>query len=108
MGAHWQQKHDQGGLILARNGYESGERKYVKAGIQFVNGRPHLSTVIKDLWADWSLSPIPTGGSAAILEIFRDPETNCLWVYFVKGVQRSLRQVTWLFQDEDEVQESWV
>lgn len=80
----------------------------MKAGIQFVNGRPHLSTVIKDLWADWSLSPIPTGGSAAILEIFRDPETNCLWVYFVKGVQRSLRQVTWLFQDEDEVQESWV
>ncbi|PYH94134.1 hypothetical protein BO71DRAFT_399191 [Aspergillus ellipticus CBS 707.79] len=104
--ALWQQNYDQGGLIIVLNG-TGGTRKWVKTGIELTRGRPHLSTVTKDRWADWSLQPLPSGGRAATLELVREPD-NSLWVYLVEGIQKSpLREVTWVFEEPD-VQEFWI
>ncbi|RAH75777.1 hypothetical protein BO86DRAFT_393990 [Aspergillus japonicus CBS 114.51] len=104
--ALWKHKYDQGGVILVLNGAD-GSRKWVKSGIELANGRPHLSTVAKDRWADWSLQPVPSGGGAATLEIVRESD-NSLWIYLVEGVQKSpLREVTWFFEDTN-VQDLWI
>lgn len=104
--ANWQHKYDQGGLILVLNGAD-GARKWVKTGIEMTHGKPHLSTVAKDRWADWSLLPVPSGGPAASIEMVRE-EDNSLWIYLVEGVQKSpIREVTWVFEEEG-VRDCWV
>ncbi|KAI9926667.1 hypothetical protein ASPWEDRAFT_46318 [Aspergillus wentii DTO 134E9] len=104
--ANWKHKYDQGGLIIVLN-CTDGSRKWVKTGIELTHGRPHLSTVTKDRWADWSLLPVPSGGPAATLEINKEPD-NSLWIYLVEGIQKNpLREVTWIFE-EDGVEECWV
>ncbi|KAL6233655.1 hypothetical protein BDW75DRAFT_214471 [Aspergillus navahoensis] len=104
--ANWSQKYDQGGLIIVLNG-NSGDRKWVKTGIEFTHDKPHLSTVSKDRWADWSLLPVPSGGTGATLEIVREPDDS-LWIYLIQGVQKSpIREVTWVFAEES-VSDVWV
>ena len=104
--ALWQQQYDQGGLIIVLH-TANGNKKWVKAGIELTHGKPHLSIVAKDRWADWSLLPVPSGGLAATLELVREADDS-LWIYLVEGLQKSpLREVTWVFQ-EDNVQECWV
>ncbi|KAL4786769.1 hypothetical protein BJX76DRAFT_70475 [Aspergillus varians] len=106
LSAHWSQKYDQGGLIIVLNG-ANGSRKWVKTGVEFTNGKPHLSTVTKDRWADWNLLPVPSGGAGATLEIVRESDDS-LWVYFVEGIQKApIREVTWVFADED-VKDLWI
>ncbi|KAJ5179908.1 hypothetical protein N7492_003118 [Penicillium capsulatum] len=109
LNAEWQQEYDQGGLLLVLNTPDSkhhGTRQWVKAGIELTHGKPHLSVVTRDRWADWSLRPIPSGGNAATLEFAREADDS-LWIYLVEGEQRSpLREVTWIF--EKEVGELWI
>lgn len=104
--ALWKNQYDQGGLILVLHN-KDGSQKWVKAGIELTHGRPHLSVVAKDRWADWGLLPVPSGGGAATLELVREADES-LWIYLVEGVQKSpIREITWIFQ-EKEVQECWV
>lgn len=103
--AQWKHKYDQGGLVIVLHN-KDGSHKWVKAGIELTHGRPHLSAVAKDNWADWSLLPVPSGGGAATLEMVREADDS-LWIYLVEGVQKSpIREVTWIFQET--VQECWV
>lgn len=104
--APWQQLYDQGGIILVLNGAD-GSRKWVKTGIELTHGRPHLSTVVKDRFADWSLLPVPSGGGAATLELVKEAD-NSLWIYLVEGVQKSpIREVTWIFEEQN-VKDCWI
>ncbi|KAL5362845.1 hypothetical protein BJX96DRAFT_154735 [Aspergillus floccosus] len=104
--ASWEHQYDQGGIILVLNAAD-GTRKWVKTGIELTHGKPHLSTVVKDRYADWSLQPVPSGGGAATLEVVRESD-NSLWIYLVEGVQKNpLREVTWVFEDQN-VQDCWV
>ncbi|KAL4885323.1 hypothetical protein BJY04DRAFT_146063 [Aspergillus karnatakaensis] len=104
--AHWSQKYDQGGLILVLNG-ANGTRKWVKTGIELTHGKPHLSTVVRDRWADWSLLSVPSGGTGATLEIVRETDDS-LWIYLDEGVQRSpIREVTWVFSEEN-IADVWI
>ncbi|PGH26899.1 hypothetical protein AJ80_01482 [Polytolypa hystricis UAMH7299] len=104
--ADWTSLYDQGGLILVLNRAD-GARKWIKTGIEFVNGKPHVSTVAKDTWADWSLLPIPADSHAATIEMAKE-EDGSLWIYLVSGVQRApIREVTWAFLEEDTT-ECWV
>ncbi|KAL3476239.1 hypothetical protein BJX99DRAFT_143660 [Aspergillus californicus] len=103
--ADWSQQYDQGGLILVLNGAD-GSRKWVKTGIELTHGNPHLSTVTRDRWADWSLLSVPSGGSGATLEIVREPDDS-LWIYLVEGVSKApIREVTWVFAED--VVDCWV
>ncbi|KAI9369532.1 hypothetical protein BJX61DRAFT_144458 [Aspergillus egyptiacus] len=103
--ANWSQKYDQGGLIFVLNG-ANGSRKWVKTGIELTHGKPHLSTVTRDRWADWSLLPVPSGGAGATIEIVREPDDS-LWIYLVEGVSKApIREVTWVFAED--IADCWV
>jgi regulation of enolase protein 1 (concanavalin A-like superfamily) len=104
--ADWKNLYDQGGLVLVLNGPD-GDRKWLKTGIEFTEGKPHISTVAKDNWADWSLLPVPSGGNAATIEMVKEQDGS-LWVYFVEGITRSpVREITWIF-DREEDTECWI
>lgn len=107
LAAEWKELYDQGGLCIIINKTD-GSRKWVKTGIEFVEGAPHISTVASDRWSDWSLRPMPSqGGSGATIEMAKEKDGS-LWVYLVEGVKRSpLRSVTWFF-DGNEDEECWV
>lgn len=78
----------------------------MKTGIELTHGKPHLSAVAKDRFADWSLLPVPSGGGAATLELVREKD-NSLWIYLIEGVSKApIREVTWIF--EEDVEETWV
>jgi regulation of enolase protein 1 (concanavalin A-like superfamily) len=104
--ANWKTLYDQGGLILVIH-KSDGERKWIKTGIEFTHGKAHLSTVVKDRWADWSLLPVPSGGGAATIEVARESDGS-LWIYLVEGISRApIREVTWVFEDEASA-ECWI
>lgn len=103
--ATWEKEYDQGGLIFVLNTTD-GDQKWVKSGIELTHGRPYLSAVAKDNWADWSLLPVPSGGGAATLEMAMESD-HSLWIYLVEGLQKSpIRQVTWVFGQD--VKDIWV
>lgn len=104
LNANWKDQYNQGGLILVLNSAGEG-RKWIKTGIELTHGKPHVSTVTKDRWADWSLLPIPSGGAAATIEVVRE-EGNTLWIYLVEATQKfPIREVTWAFEG---IQDCWV
>jgi regulation of enolase protein 1 (concanavalin A-like superfamily) len=106
--ANWAHQYDQGGLIIVLN-YANGSRKWVKTGIELTHGKPHLSTVTKDRWADWSLYPVTLeGDGTTTIEIIRDQE-NTMWIYLLKDGQKyPLREITWVFEEGVTVTDFWV
>lgn len=112
--ANWTQRYDQGGFVLklTRQGTKD---KWLKAGVEFYNDRPFISTVCTDNWSDWSVAPpVLADGEKAegevIVEAIRqgDELGSGLWVYqVVKGKDGKeekipVREVTWFFADEEE------
>ena len=121
MSSEWKTKFDQGGLLLVlpphkptKDGEEKDwdrhNRRWIKTGIEVFEGRPNVSTVACDRWADWSLAPLPSTTSEshkATVEITREVEngekTSTLWVHYVdleSGEKRPLREVAWAFEDD--------
>jgi regulation of enolase protein 1 (concanavalin A-like superfamily) len=111
-------QYDQAGLLLhfTKPGLAANQTKWVKTGIEFYYGKPYVATVGCDIWADWSLVPDPsftnnaTRPSATIeARRERDDLGKSLWVYWIvrdgegKEVERRpLREVTWVFAEEEE------
>ena len=99
---------DQGGLCLwNRDPSRAAEQgKWVKAGIEFFDGKPHVGVVACDTWADWSLTEID--GNEITVEMEREVEqgekTTSLWVYIVgaDGKRKPIREITWVFDPLDE------
>lgn len=113
--ADWKTKFDQGGLVLILPGKEDrSQRKWVKTGIEFFEGRPNLSTVACDRWADWSLAPLPESDHGKVTielsrEVTKGEKTTTLWVHSVDastGQKRALREVSWVFEDGSLQQET--
>jgi regulation of enolase protein 1 (concanavalin A-like superfamily) len=114
-------QYDQAGLLLRltkSKKQELGEGgdggigvdKWLKTGVEFYEGRPYVSTVGCDTWADWSVFPLSAIQSSrtddtqpieATVEAKR--EGAGLWVYAVQGTEKMpLREVAWFFADEEE------
>ena len=125
--AGWKTLYDQGGLFFARpQGDGSLTKKWIKAGIEFFDGRACASVVAAEKWADWSLAPIES--ESVTLEFAREPplvasegtgtkKVPSLWVYLVEGEEgrrRPIREVKWPFVRDDggvvvgEEEECWV
>ncbi|RMZ07758.1 hypothetical protein D0862_04186 [Hortaea werneckii] len=98
----WKTQFDQGGLILVLPN-KNGLNRWIKAGVEFFNGKPMLGVVGTDRYSDWSLAPMSKGENTATFEAVRDGET--LWVYEIRDGERlPLREVKWAFIDEmDEI-----
>ena len=101
----WRTLYDQGGLCLVLPQIEEF-RKWVKTGIEFTHGAPHISTVACDRWADWGL--LPSDGDDLTVEMEREvvdgKETSTLWVNVVMngGQRRPVREITWVFEEAEE------
>ncbi|KAH9215244.1 hypothetical protein DL95DRAFT_336785 [Leptodontidium sp. 2 PMI_412] len=121
--ARWEVLYDQGGLVLILpcegegEGKEGGiaeTSKWVKTGVEFVEGRAWVSTVGCDRWADWSLTSAgivdsegegegeEEGKKTVTLEMERNRTEGTLWIYVVEGDGKRvpLRENTWILSPE--------
>lgn len=114
--ADWTRLYDQGGLIIVlppqtsptnrQDGSGGGggtKQRWVKAGVEMLDGKTYMSVVAADRWADWSLRP--HGTRSLTLEFERKIKDgkpqSALWIYIVEGVERTpVREVTWVFEDD--------
>lgn len=111
-------QYDQAGLLLhmTHPAVPAHQAKWLKTGIEWYYGKPYISTVGCDVWADWSIVPLPGyGGDAhqrpgATIEVVRERDAlgSSLWVYAIvpgeggKEEERiPLREVNWIFADEE-------
>lgn len=96
--ATWKDKYDQGGLCMVIK--SSDTTRWVKTGIEFLDGVPLIGTVAKDRWADWSLRPLLAEtmsiDHAATVEM-ENASDGSLWIWLVSeaGKKLPLREVTW-------------
>ncbi|KAL2401516.1 hypothetical protein ABEF95_001089 [Exophiala dermatitidis] len=93
--ADWKDKYDQGGLCLVVQTADT--TRWVKTGIEFLNGEPNVSTVAKDRWSDWSLQPLSSDSvQRATIEI-EHANDGSLWVWLMSTNSQKLplREVTW-------------
>lgn len=105
--------YDQGGLVLVFDP-SSGplKQKWIKTGVEHTHGKPFVSTVTCDNFADWSLTPSGSSENYATVtfEMEKDPKGGALWIYVVEGdgkERKPIREVTWIL-DLDEDVELWV
>ena len=102
--AVWSNLYDQGGLVfvLPAAGVEPTDQKWVKTGIEFYQGKPYVSTVAADAWADWSLVSAPIHEGGVTLEIERKEKDDTLWIYVIDGQTKvPIREVTWVLSEPD-------
>jgi regulation of enolase protein 1 (concanavalin A-like superfamily) len=118
---NWTTTYDQGGLILAfpspsnlLPNKENARTKashplWVKAGIEMNNGKAFISSVAREQWADWTLSP-PSSSSLsnegktvkATIEFEKHENALCVFVYDGEGGEKIMtREVQWVFLNEE-------
>ncbi|GAB7356820.1 hypothetical protein MBLNU459_g7701t2 [Dothideomycetes sp. NU459] len=115
----WNTSYDQGGLMIVLPSTKSrptDQKRWIKTGIEYYHGRPMMSVVAADLWADWSLLPLPAkdekeGRMSVVVE--REKEEgdygSVLKIMLVeKDNETPIREVTWAFHDLNEDEEMWV
>jgi regulation of enolase protein 1 (concanavalin A-like superfamily) len=106
--ADYAQRYDQGGFVLKLTHPDASKQdKWLKAGVEFFNGKPMVSTVGTWAWSDWSVAPVVKGegGEWVTVEAVRqgDELGSGLWVYqIVDGETVPLREVAWFFAEEDQ------
>ena len=91
----WQHDYDQGGLAIIAF-LEDGSTKWVKAGVELVNGQPQLSVMATDRWSDWGVQPLPEHSFHFVkIEFERDNSGSLLVWNTLPAGKRLLRKVTW-------------
>jgi len=105
--ADWNTKYDQGGLALFIPDEDTS--KWVKTGIEFVWGKPRVSTVATSRWSDWSIAPLENESGKLTIQVEREVKgterVESLWVYIINpdtGEKLGIREVTWWFRHDIE------
>jgi hypothetical protein len=101
---------DNAGLILHFTSPRPGTQdKWIKAGIEFYEGKNWVSTVGCDAWSDWSVVPLPVDGAESRPKVTVEAERKgkSLWVYqIVKNGEAEeripLRELNWVFAEEEQ------
>ncbi|ETS77201.1 hypothetical protein PFICI_11075 [Pestalotiopsis fici W106-1] len=118
--ADFQTPYAQGGLIIFFPGrsaiitqnedgttvFETSPEWWIKTGIEFENGSLFASVVTANPSADWSLALL--GTNKATFEVERSH--GALWIYVTKQNEPRvpLREVTWVFENENDGREVWI
>jgi regulation of enolase protein 1 (concanavalin A-like superfamily) len=95
-GSEFVHLYDQGGLTIIIN-LQDGSRRWIKAGIEMLEGQVHISVVVKDRWADWGLRPLLKPDIPSVRIAAEPHEDGALWIYAVddQGTKHPIREVTW-------------
>ncbi|KAF4976133.1 hypothetical protein FZEAL_7152 [Fusarium zealandicum] len=113
--ATWENLYDQSGVLLVpRRASDTAapHSRWIKTGVELFDGKPHLSTVTCDRYADMSLYPLtPSDVESTTIEISRAGGvggTN-VWVHRLVLDQEGnikervpLREICWIFADDDD------
>ncbi|PNS17996.1 Hybrid signal transduction histidine kinase K [Sphaceloma murrayae] len=106
--ASWTQQYDQGGIMVVVPSKTSQPDRWVKSGVELLDGVARVGTVARDIWADWSLHPVVHGDGKTATVLFENKTGDALWVYLIgeDGKRHPLREVTWWagLDGEQEVQ----
>jgi uncharacterized protein len=81
--------YDQAGIMI-----RSDENHWIKAGIEYVDGVQHLSTVVTHDYSDWSVIPLPTPLSPLRLRVERRKEAIHI-SYIDENSQYALLRLTY-------------
>lgn len=104
--------YDQAGLLLVLPSLDMKPTRWIKMGIERTeNNMRQLSVVACDRYADWSLQALKESESSSVtVEFEHKGGSNALWAYVVEnGERKAVREVTWAFFDNGEVdREVWV
>jgi regulation of enolase protein 1 (concanavalin A-like superfamily) len=65
----YQALYDQAGLMV-----RADSEHWIKAGVEFTDGLPHLSVVVTNSYSDWSVLPIPNLPDSVGLRVTRHGE----------------------------------
>ncbi|KAK1981762.1 hypothetical protein LZ30DRAFT_749830 [Colletotrichum cereale] len=109
----WSEQYDQAGLILTFDSLSGRDRRWIKTGLEFYNGAPQLSTVTTHTWSDWSVAPLAAFEDTKSITVYAEKAQDelglSLWVYYVKqdGTKEPLREVTWVYGDDDASGKDW-
>ena len=87
---------------------DEGATKWVKAGIEMVNGESFVGITATRRWSDWSLVPLEKedGGKVTILverEVEEGEKVESLWDYVVNketGEKMGVRQINWWYKHD--------
>lgn len=101
---------DNAGLILHfTNSRQGTQDKWIKAGIEFFEGKSYTSLAACDSWSDWSVVPLPVDGDESRPKVAVEAERKgkSLWLYqIVKNgaakERRPLRELNWVFAEEEQ------
>ncbi|KAF2434673.1 hypothetical protein EJ08DRAFT_426179 [Tothia fuscella] len=122
----WTTTYDQGGLILAfpspsnpipdaKNAKDvSTHPQWVKAGIEINDGKPWISVVARENYADWSLASTPAvsssnDGKTVKATIEFEKHANALMIFVRDGKERRMiREVQWVFLEGQLEKEAWI
>jgi len=102
----WNNSFDQGGLLLFIP--DEGATKWLKAGIECVEGEPCVGITATRQWSDWSSVPLEEedGGKVTIQverEVEEGEKVDSLWVYVVNkktGEKMGVRQMNWWYKHD--------
>ena len=107
--AKWTTRYDQGGLLLHFKQDGLAQDRWIKAGVEFYRSKPYLASVATDRWADWALAPSAAAASETwtTIELRREGDElgTSLWLYQIveNGERIPLREITWVFAEEEKV-----
>ncbi|KAI9883203.1 MAG: hypothetical protein M1823_005029 [Watsoniomyces obsoletus] len=100
--SEWIQLYDQGGLVITFPQKDGVKPKWVKGGVELMDGKPRVAVVATDRWSDCALQ-VHSSESVTIefqREIKEGKVGAKLWVWVVDGEKRSLiREITWVFEE---------
>lgn len=101
--SEWIHLYDQGGLVITFPQKDGGKTKWIKGGVELMDGKPRVAVVATDRWSDCALQ-VHSRERVTIefqRQINEDGQLGPkLWVWVVEGEQRSLiREITWVFEE---------
>jgi len=101
--AEWSTLYDQGGLLISIP--DENTTKWVKAGFEYVSGKPYVGSVATSPWSDWALVPLKETTCKVTIQLEREVKNGkrgeSLWVYIIDeetGEKQGIREITWWFR----------
>ena len=83
---------------------DEGAMKWVKAGIECVDGEPCVGIVGTRRWSDWSSVPLEEEeGGKVTIQVEKQEKLDSLWIYVVDeetGRKMEVRKITWFFRHD--------